>query len=472
MAAIFEYDVFLSFASSDEEIVKPVWQELCLSGLRVFWSDAALKKELGNSWFEIIESSLDRSRHMLLVCSPASMNSVWVKREYRAFLEHCYNPGVRRLIPILVQGYKASDLPLFLREIEAAQLGAFNSLKEIISMLGGVNIEELRGENLSLKQNIEFLRRDKLSLEQEVKELKEQLLKNEGNNEATIQQDTHGTKLEGEHKTDEPPIETKNSQSEKLGAFEFLGLASDASSQEILRKYESIKNEYEALINNCPKGLREVCELRLQELEHAFKLVFSERKREEDQKIESAYELLQLPVGTVHRATITKRYRELKTACLKAKQCFDAFIKEAATKELEKLEEAFLILIPKETSTADNARQERFIIDVIMPQMGESIAEGTITKWMKKEGEQVERDEPLFEISTDKVDAEIPSPAAGILKEIIVVEGETVAVNTTVAQIEETKSKIFAAAIEAGKQAYLEEKRKTEAIQLHNSKKP
>ena len=70
--------------------------------------------------------------------------------------------------------------------------------------------------------------------------------------------------------------------------------------------------------------------------------------------------------------------------------------------------------------------------DVIMPQMGESIAEGTITKWMKKVGDKVERDEPLFEISTDKVDAEIPAPAAGILKEIRVEPGTTVAINTVV----------------------------------------
>ncbi len=61
--------------------------------------------------------------------------------------------------------------------------------------------------------------------------------------------------------------------------------------------------------------------------------------------------------------------------------------------------------------------------DVIMPQMGESIAEGTVTKWMKKVGDKVERDEPLFEISTDKVDAEIPSPAAGVLQEIRVEAG-------------------------------------------------
>ena len=74
-------------------------------------------------------------------------------------------------------------------------------------------------------------------------------------------------------------------------------------------------------------------------------------------------------------------------------------------------------------------------IDVIMPQMGESIAEGTLTVWLKKEGERVERDENLFEISTDKVDAEIPSPSSGTLGEILVQEGETVEVGTVVARI-------------------------------------
>ena len=74
--------------------------------------------------------------------------------------------------------------------------------------------------------------------------------------------------------------------------------------------------------------------------------------------------------------------------------------------------------------------------DVVMPQMGESIFEGTITKWLKKAGDKVERDEPLFEISTDKVDAEIPSPTAGVLKEIKVKEGQTVPINTVVATID------------------------------------
>src|SRR3954451_9111860 len=73
--------------------------------------------------------------------------------------------------------------------------------------------------------------------------------------------------------------------------------------------------------------------------------------------------------------------------------------------------------------------------DVVMPQMGESIAEGTIVRWIKKVGDKVDRDEPLFEISTDKVDAEIPSPAAGVVSEIRAKEGETVPVNSVVAVI-------------------------------------
>src|SRR5262245_40493917 len=75
-------------------------------------------------------------------------------------------------------------------------------------------------------------------------------------------------------------------------------------------------------------------------------------------------------------------------------------------------------------------------VDVLMPQMGESIAEGTLSKWLKKVGDPVKRDEPLFEISTDKVDAEIPAPAAGTLAEIKVQEGQTVPVQTLVAVLE------------------------------------
>src|ERR671933_155895 len=74
-------------------------------------------------------------------------------------------------------------------------------------------------------------------------------------------------------------------------------------------------------------------------------------------------------------------------------------------------------------------------VDVVMPQMGVSVSEGTITKWLKQEGEQVESDEPLLEISTDKVDTEVPSPGSGTLSQILVKEGETVDVGTKLAVI-------------------------------------
>src|SRR5260370_23032442 len=84
-------------------------------------------------------------------------------------------------------------------------------------------------------------------------------------------------------------------------------------------------------------------------------------------------------------------------------------------------------------------------VEVLMPQMGESIAEGTLSKWLKHVGDEVKRDEPLFEISTDKVDAEIPAPSAGVLAEIKVEEGQTVPVQTLVAVIETEKGAAQAA---------------------------
>ena len=89
-------------------------------------------------------------------------------------------------------------------------------------------------------------------------------------------------------------------------------------------------------------------------------------------------------------------------------------------------------------------------VDVIMPQMGESIFEGTITEWLKKPGDRVERDEPLFEISTDKVDAEIPAPSAGVLKEIKVTEGKTVPIQTVVAVIDAAGAAAAAPAADSG----------------------
>ena len=113
----FDYDVFLSFASGDETLVKPIWQELCLSGLRVFWSNSTLKERLGESWFDNVESALERSRHFILIASEAGMASEWVRREYKAFFSHCYKSGVRRLFPIVTPSFEIERLPLLLRDL-------------------------------------------------------------------------------------------------------------------------------------------------------------------------------------------------------------------------------------------------------------------------------------------------------------------------------------------------------------------
>src|SRR5579864_7913246 len=98
--------------------------------------------------------------------------------------------------------------------------------------------------------------------------------------------------------------------------------------------------------------------------------------------------------------------------------------------------------------------------EVKMPQMGESIFEGTVTKWLKKKGEQVKRDEPLFEISTDKIDTEIPAPASGVLQDILVKEGQTVQINTVVAVIGDGSGK---PATEAKSETRAEAKPETKA---------
>ncbi|MCS6805112.1 MAG: 2-oxoglutarate dehydrogenase, E2 component, dihydrolipoamide succinyltransferase [Acidobacteriota bacterium] len=96
-----------------------------------------------------------------------------------------------------------------------------------------------------------------------------------------------------------------------------------------------------------------------------------------------------------------------------------------------------MLYLPANVPPQDDAetRRQGMMTDILMPQMGESIVEGTVTRWLKKVGDHVERDEPLFEISTDKVDVEIPSPTSGTLVEILVEEGRTVAINTVVARI-------------------------------------
>ena len=178
MVDFFEYDVFLSFASSDEEIAKPVWQELSLSGLRVFWSDSSLKKEVGNSWFQVVQNSLERSRHMLLICTASSMRSKYVQLEYQSFIDACYKPGVRRLIPVLTKEFRERDLPIFLKQFEAVNNDDPNIMQEIIPLLGGVSIEKLKSENQHLRAQIDLLRFENESLKNKNDELRK-LLKQE-----------------------------------------------------------------------------------------------------------------------------------------------------------------------------------------------------------------------------------------------------------------------------------------------------
>lgn len=165
----FEYDVFISFSSADEEIVKPIWQELCSNGLRVFWSDSSLKKEVGNSWFDVIEKALERSRHMILVCSDNAISSKWVQREYRAFFDYCYSPNLRRLIPLLTREFSPNNLPLFLRQLQVGKINDPRFIQEIIPILGGVNIEKLKYELQTLNEKVNSLSIENESLNERSK---------------------------------------------------------------------------------------------------------------------------------------------------------------------------------------------------------------------------------------------------------------------------------------------------------------
>lgn len=153
MEDIFDYDVFLSFASADKEFVKPIWQEMSLSGLRVFWSDETLKQNVGQSFFSVIQNALTNSRHFVLFCTPNSMKSNWVREEYETFFSECYiaSGRTRRLIVFEGTHFDRSILPAMLKNIQST-----SSSKEVISILGGINIQALINENKNLKQKIQI----------------------------------------------------------------------------------------------------------------------------------------------------------------------------------------------------------------------------------------------------------------------------------------------------------------------------
>jgi hypothetical protein len=154
-----DYDVFLSFSTSDEESARSLWQHLSASGFRVFWSDTVMRTKLGSAWFDVIQSSLERSRHLVLICSPASLQSEWVRREYTAFFELCSRAPSRKLIPLLSNGVTPRDLPLFLRNIQSSSLEQPGARASLVSALGGgTALERLRSELLSKEEELRQVR--------------------------------------------------------------------------------------------------------------------------------------------------------------------------------------------------------------------------------------------------------------------------------------------------------------------------
>ncbi len=175
MGEDFDYDVFLSFCSDDEGIARPMWEELSHGGLRVFWSEATLKERLGELWPDTIQSSLERSRHLLLIGTRSSMSSKWVTFEWQAFFNNYYKPGHRRLITALVGDYTVSQLPLLLRQLQAVRLDERGSLEAIIPLLGGTNVNELRNRLLQKEQENRFLHQRLQAMTSELSSVKQKL---------------------------------------------------------------------------------------------------------------------------------------------------------------------------------------------------------------------------------------------------------------------------------------------------------
>lgn len=131
----YTHDVFLSFSIKDTEKAKKIWNDLSECGLLVFWSDGSLKRELGKSWFDKVEHSLENSQHMVLLVTQNSLKSKWVLREYKAFLNSCYEENKRRMIPILDSDVEVQDMPLFMREFQnfrVKETGAIRRMSELL----------------------------------------------------------------------------------------------------------------------------------------------------------------------------------------------------------------------------------------------------------------------------------------------------------------------------------------------------
>lgn len=168
----FDYDIFISFAAEDQDLVRPLWRELTAAGFRVFWSDTALRDQLGNSWFDVIQEALSQSRHLLIVFTPRALASKWVRREYVAFLSNFHEPPTRLLIPLTGEGCSFRDLPLFLRELQACQLEDPGVIERLVRVFAG------RGKLLpvpqqALQQELPLLPRKSVDVEKILTELPE-----------------------------------------------------------------------------------------------------------------------------------------------------------------------------------------------------------------------------------------------------------------------------------------------------------
>ena len=144
--ADFRYDVFLSFSNSDVEMAQRVWDTLSEQKLTVFWSDNSLKREIGESWFDKVEQSLEQSQHMVILITKTSLKSKWVMREYKAFLNSCYKENIRRLIPLLDKGIQIQQLPLFMREFQSFRVDDRTALAKMSEMLKENSLRIKKGE--------------------------------------------------------------------------------------------------------------------------------------------------------------------------------------------------------------------------------------------------------------------------------------------------------------------------------------
>ncbi|MCP4680586.1 MAG: TIR domain-containing protein [Deltaproteobacteria bacterium] len=154
---MYDYDVFVSYAAADASVVRSLVRELTAGGLRVFWSDAALRERLGEAWYDVIESSLQSSRHMVVAWSTAAKESKWVNREYQAFYSNCFEAGKRRLIPLLLAGMGTTDLPIFLRQLQVFGVSKGEDRRQLMQLLGGKDIQDLSEENERLRRQISEL---------------------------------------------------------------------------------------------------------------------------------------------------------------------------------------------------------------------------------------------------------------------------------------------------------------------------